>query len=355
MASFEEASRHLNQLIKLRMKAANIPGLAAAVTDREATLLILTQGFADMAARTPVTAETRFEIGSIGKSFTNIALLQLHDAGRLDLHAPVTRYLPWFQVQSDYEPITIYHLMTHTAGIITGTELAPHGRYEAWALRETKAACPPGLRFHYSNVGYKTLGFLLEDLLGRGYQDIVQSCILDPLGMTDTDAVITFDGRRHAAVGYRYFYDDRPEHVSYPMVPVIWGEYGTGDGCLASTAGDMAAYVRMLLNNGQGPQGRLLSAKSMDLMTQPAIERGNGVFYGCGLNISEIDGHNCVGHGGSTPGSVSEILADRDNGLGVFGKRSRVRLRLSPNRGIGAGDFTGRAPQSRVPGAAACA
>jgi len=125
MASLEEASRHLNQLIKLRMKAANIPGLAAAVTNREATLLISTQGFADMAARTPVTAETRFEIGSIGKSFTNIALLQLHDACRLDLHAPVTRYLPWFQVQSDYEPITIYHLMTHTAGIITGTELAP--------------------------------------------------------------------------------------------------------------------------------------------------------------------------------------------------------------------------------------
>ena len=229
--------------------------MAVALTDHEKLLRVSTYGFADVAARTPVTPESLFEIGSIGKSFTNIALLQEREAGRLDLNAPITRYLPWFQVQSEYEPITTHHLMSHTAGLITGTELAPHGRYESWALRNTKTSSPPGERFHYSNIGYKTLGFLLEDLLGRRYEDIIKSRILDPLGMTATHPVITFETRERAAVAYRCFYDDRPEHPSYPLVPALWGEYGAGDGCLASTPADMAAYLRMFMNQGQGPDG----------------------------------------------------------------------------------------------------
>ena len=78
-----------------------------------------------------------FEIGSIGKSFTNVALMQLRDEGRLDLQAPVSRYLPWFEVQSEYGPITTHHLMTHTSGLVSGNDIGTHGLYEAWALRDS--------------------------------------------------------------------------------------------------------------------------------------------------------------------------------------------------------------------------
>ena len=123
-----------------------------------------------------------FEIGSIGKSFTNVALMQLRDEGRLDLHVPVSRYLPWFEVQSDYAPITTHHLMTHTAGLPSGNDIGTHGLYEAWALREGRTGAPPGEYFRYSNVGYKTLGFLLEELDGRPYQDAIQARVLDSSG-----------------------------------------------------------------------------------------------------------------------------------------------------------------------------
>ena len=196
-----------------------------------------------------------FEIGSIGKSFTNVALLQLHDEGALDLHGPVSGYLPWFEVHSDFGPITTHHLMTHTAGLPSGTDVGPHGLYESWALRNQRTGAPPGEYFRYSNVGYKTLGFLLEELDGRPYQDAIQTRVLDPLGMHDSHPVIGFETRKRAAVGYRSFYDDRPEHRDHGLVPALWTEYGVGDGGQASTVEDMCIFLRMLMNGGKGPFG----------------------------------------------------------------------------------------------------
>ena len=88
----DAAFAELDRIIERRMAAANTPGLALALTDRERTLRVATYGFADLAARTPVTPDTLFEIGSIGKSFTSLALLREHEAGNLDLQAPVARH-----------------------------------------------------------------------------------------------------------------------------------------------------------------------------------------------------------------------------------------------------------------------
>ena len=134
-----------------------------------------------------------------------MALLQLRDEGKVDLHAPVTQYLPWFHVQSAYPPITVHHLLNHTAGIVCGTDFVPHGLYESWALRETKINAPPGTYFWYSNVGYKTLGFLLEKLTGQSYRDVIRCRVLEPLGMTQTYPAITLHTRQRTAIGYRGF------------------------------------------------------------------------------------------------------------------------------------------------------
>ena len=318
--NFEEAFKRLDQFIEQKMKVANVPGMAVAVTDREKLLRISTYGFADVAAQISVTSEMLFEIGSIGKSFTSIALLQLREEGRLNLHEPVTRYLPWFEVQSEYEPITLHHLMSHMAGIIMGADFPGDPRYEVWALRETEATTPPGTYYHYSNVGYKALGVVLEGLLGQPYGDIIQARILDPLGMTATEPIITNETRKRLAVGYEGFYDDRPLPRGRPLAPATWLEHAEGAGSVASTAADMAAYLRMLMNRGQGPRGRILSEESFDLMTQRVIEakeEGKGSFYGYGLEIRESDGHTYIGHGGGMVGYYSYILADMDNGLGV--------------------------------------
>ena len=319
MTSLERALEAVDVFVERRMREVKIPGLALAVTDRQQMLKSATFGYADLAAGQPVRPDTMFEIGSIGKSFTNIALLQLRDEGRLDLVAPVSAYLPWFEVQSDFGPITTHHLMTHTAGLPSGTDVGPHGLYEAWALRELRTGSAPGERFQYSNVGYKTLGFLLEELDGRPYADSIQSRVLDPLGMDHSHPVIGHETRKRAAVGYRTFYDDRPEHVDHGLVPALWTEYGVGDGCQASTAGDMAIYLRMLMNQGAGPSASILSENSYRLMTRRfiATQQWGGAHYGYGLTLADIDGHAHLGHGGSSTGFVAAMIADLDAGLGV--------------------------------------
>ena len=319
MTSLETAFQAIDLYAEHRMRQVQMPGLALAVTDREKLLQVATFGYADLAAAKPVNPTTMFEIGSIGKSFTNIALLQLCDEGRLDLHAPVSNYLPWFEVQSQYSPITTHHLMTHTAGLPSGTDIGPHGLYEAWALRESRAVVPPGEYFRYSNVGYKTLGFLLEELDGCPYADSIQSRVLNPLGMRDSHPVIGYETRKRAAVGYRSFYDDRPEHVDHGLVPALWTEYGVGDGCQASTTGDMTTYLRMLMNRGAGPSGRVMSKDSFRLMTQRAIatQQWGGAHYGYGITLADVDGHAYLGHGGSTTGFVAAMIADLDDGIGV--------------------------------------
>ncbi len=315
MNPLHEAFDQLDAFIVQMMRTYNTPGLALALTDREKLLRVSAYGYADLARSTPATAETLFEIGSDGKMFTALALLQQVEAGRLDLHTPVSAYLPWFHVPSRHAPITAHHLLSHSAGLMYGTDFAPDGRYEVWALRETEAPYLPGQHYYYSNVGYKVLGLLLEQVVGQPYGAIVQQGILDPLGMTMTEPTITHETRARLAVGYQPLYDDRPPHRTQLLVPAPWVETDTGDGCLVSTVDDMARYVRMLLNRGQGPNGPLISPESFDLMTRAHSRVQPGVSYGYGLEMPEVDGHPYLMHGGMMPGYWSTWRADREAGL----------------------------------------
>lgn len=318
MSGFQEAFDLIDRAIEQHMEVENIPGLALALTDHERTLRASTYGYADLGTQTPVSPDHLFEIGSIGKSFTSVVLLQLHEEGRIDLDKPVKEYLPWFEVRSTYEPVTLHHLMTHTSGLIAGTDFALDSRYGVWGLRDTEAGAPPGEHFYYSNVGYKALGFVLQEVLGQGYGPILQARVLDPLGMAATDPEITHRTRKRLATGYRPFYDDRPAHPVHGLVPATWLETNTADGSVASTAGDMAFYLRMLINRGQGPGGRIISGESFKRMTTFFAEMAEGFGYGYGLGVFEIDGYQNIEHGGDMVGYSSLMRADMDHGLGVI-------------------------------------
>lgn len=316
---FESIFSQIDRVVAQQMEQDRTPGVALALTDREKLLRVATYGLADLAGGRPVTPQTLFEIGSIGKSFTSLALLQLHEAGQVDLHAPFSQYLPWFQAKSRYAPITLHHLMSHTSGLIAGSDFAPDSPYEVWALRDMEVGHAPGEHFHYSNVGYKALGLALERLLNQPYPQIIRERILEPLGMAATAPAITHETRHHLAVGYQGWYDDRPGHPSHPLAPATWLETATGDGCIASTAGDMAAYLRLLMNRGQGPSGPVISSQSFELMSQRIIkaEEDPDSYYGYGLDIEQEAGHLYLGHGGDMVGYYAAILADMDAGLGV--------------------------------------
>jgi D-alanyl-D-alanine carboxypeptidase len=248
------------------------PGLALAVTNREALLASETFGRANLDAGMPVTRETYFQHGSIGKTFTAVLLLQLREEGLVDLDEPVTRYLPWFEVRSEHGPITIHHLLTHTSGLIMGADMTSDSRYDVWALRETEVAVPPGERYLYSNVGYRALGFVVEEVTGLAYAEALRQRILQPLGLEGTDPAITNEGRHRLAIGYQRYSDDCPARRSDPWVPAPWFETGTGDGSAAGTVEDLAGFLRALLNRG----GELMAPESFELMATPAIEADGG-------------------------------------------------------------------------------
>ena len=283
------------------LKRRGLPGMAVAVAGPGDEITLTCKGWAEL-RRTPIGTETLFELGSIGKTFTGLIALQLADEGALDLQAPVTEHLPWFSVRSPYGAIALEHLLTHTAGLIRGADMTTDSRFDVWALRETEAGFPPGERFYYSNVGYRVVGCVLEDVTGTPYRDLLRARILEPLGLESTEPEITVEMRHRMAVGYDRLHDDRTPSPDDPLHPAPWLETNTADGSLASTAGDLAAFGRSLL--GDAAQ-RLVSGLLAD--------SDDGWSYGYGL---EVKG-SLVRHGGSMPGFASTLLGDLDSGIAV--------------------------------------
>jgi CubicO group peptidase (beta-lactamase class C family) len=298
------------------MAAERTPAIQLAITDRDGLLARRTYGFADLSAQQLLTEDHIFEFGSIGKSFTAIVCLQLVEEGVLDLHAPVVDYLPWFFIPSRYEPITIHHLLTHTAGIVNGSDFSPDPRYEVWALRESEASAP-GVKARYSNAGYKLLGLLLENVTGKTYAQLVTERIFTPLGMTGAEGAITNDMRHRLAVGYVPMYSDRPWRPEYGHAPAPWFETNTADGCLSASASELAIYLRMLLNRGAYPGGRVLSEEGFALLVAPHTSFGDKAPYGYGLGVDETEGHRRVEHSGGMVGYISEMVGDPEAGIGV--------------------------------------
>ncbi len=317
MTTLEAALARIDAFAAARMADANTPGAALALTDRERTLAVRCYGYADLAARAPLTPEHLLEIGSIGKLFTAIALVQEAEAGRLDLHRPLHELLPWFALPSDFAPVTPHHLLCHTAGIPAGPDHTPEARYQVWALRERRAATAPGTRFHYSNLGYKALGLLLERLAGMPYPKIIGERILNILRMYDTEPAITAAIRPRMAVGYAALYDDRPWHPSRPLAPAPFVETATGDGSIAATPGDMAAFARVLLGRGQSVDGGLLTREGFRLLTAGGHRFNADHRYAYGVNVQQVEGHTLLWHHGGMPGFAAHLRCDLDDGLGA--------------------------------------
>jgi len=317
MVSTKSASQRLSELIERHLPTLNAPGIAIGITHRERLLHADVFGLANQEAGQAVTPETLFQIGSISKSFTSILLLQLQEQGLLDINDPVTNYLPWFKVHSGYAPITLRHLMSHTAGIIMGSDNTPVAFTEAWNLRHTKVAAAPGDFFHYSNSGYKTLGLALESVLAQDISTILCERIFTPLEMTHSLPDIRIENRYLQATGYSPYFDDRPLPPGGQLAPAPWFESNTADGAICSNATDMCCYLRMLLQCGLG----LLGPGSFEQLIHPVIATDDGMhgeYYGLGLFTMQLDGHHVIGHSGGMVGFTADMLADLDSGLGVI-------------------------------------
>jgi CubicO group peptidase (beta-lactamase class C family) len=288
-------------------KASTVPGMVIGITDRSRTLKIGAYGFADLKSKSRVTAETPFEIGSVSKSFTAISLMELLDEGRFDPQAPVTKYLPWFATKSKYRPITGHDLLTHTSGLQGYRADLSSMPFAAFSVRDFEPSYAPGEHYWYSNLGFQILGYILEHIERARYDAVVQHRIFDRIGMKASHAAIDDALRTKLPQSYSRW----PYTGEFTEEP--WFEYFAGDGSVASTAGDMSAYARLILNRGASPLGRLLSERAFHLLTTPA--RNN---YAYGLFVRREDGDTIIQHGGGIAGFTTLLEMHMNDGFGVI-------------------------------------
>lgn len=278
-----------------------VPGVAAAVGDASGIIRSVEVGHAEVAGSRPITSETLFEVGSIGKAFTAAVILQLADAGRLALDDPVVRHLPWFRVPRTGERITIHHLLSHTGGITAGVDGTPEATVQVWRLRDLRPGSAPGRRCHYSNVGYKALGLVIEALEDRPYREVLAARIIEPLGLQPgMEPAITDAIRPRMAVGYQPADPTRPWGAGDPIAPAPWLTTGTADGSVAATAPALLGFARWLMGDPGGITFRMGTPV-------PAL----GSFgYGYGLIRREVEGRTYLGHGGGMVGYLAAMQWD---------------------------------------------
>jgi CubicO group peptidase (beta-lactamase class C family) len=290
------------------------PGLAIGLTDRGGPLETIVRGWANVDAEVPVEPGSRFQIGSISKGFTAIAVLQEVEAGRVDLDAPVGTYLPWLEVPSRFDvPVTIHHLLTHTGGLAVGMEAAGDAVMELLMLRETEIGWEPGTWFGYSNAGYKALGLVLESVSGRPWWELVHERVMAPIGMGEADVIITNDIRPRLAVGYTTPFDDRPWVPEHGWAPSAWFESATADGAICASAEELTAFARLLLARGRG----VISEESFARMTARAVEDPEMPGHVFGYGVKWVDGDRLLGHSGGMLGFSTYLLVDVAAGSGV--------------------------------------
>lgn len=324
-APMDEALARIAQYAPQALAEQGAPGMVVAITGATHTLRIIPVGYADLDSRTPVREDTRFGIGSLSKSMTATALLELRDAGRFDPQRPVTAYLPWFSIHTRWRPITSHDLFTHTGGLPDGG--LSTGLSAVYALRDWMTGFAPGTHWSYSNVGYDTLGAILETLDRADYPQIMRTRVFAPIGMNDTTAQWNPQTLDSAALGYLYRADDAvtPEHPQLMIAPTT--HFVDPAGSVLSDGPDMAAYMRFLLSGGRSPQGALITPQSYALLSSPGVTDGHelgddqqGMYhrYGYGLAIMNAGGDKVLAHTGGVISYTACMMVDVTRGFGVI-------------------------------------
>jgi CubicO group peptidase (beta-lactamase class C family) len=257
-------------------------------------------GYANRDHMVPNTLDTRFNIGSIGKTFTATLIMQLVQEGKLSLEDPLSAHLPAFPYP-EKDKILIRHLLNHTSGLGNYME---HKDYDAKMnelrkiddvlplIYEQKPLYEPGDRFSYSNSGMILLGAVIEKITGMGYREYLEQRILDPLGMKDSGIVYPEETVRKRATGFNNIYTDDYRIETLREMP------GFSDGGLYTTAGDLLKFDQALYGE------KLLDEKHKKIMHTPVEPSRN---YGYGWIIVPFGGTTVIYHGGGCPGFNAEF------------------------------------------------
>ncbi|HLF74360.1 MAG TPA: serine hydrolase domain-containing protein [Anaerolineales bacterium] len=314
----------IDRYIEKEMQVTRLPGLALGIVHGDQIVHLKGFGVADPSGRA-VTPQTPFHLASIGKSFTALAIMQLVEAGQVELDAPVQRYLPWFRV-ADADAaarITVRHLLNQTSGISSASSLDISAQnftgeqaieQSVRALATAELNRPVGESYEYANMNYVTLGLIVQTVSGQPYAEYIQQQIFLPLEMSAAYLDSSQDRERGAAVGHAYWFGfPRPA----PMLQFP-GDQPAGADSFSAGAEDMSHYLIAQLNGGRYGEQNLLSPEGIVTLHEPASPTGApDSFYGMGWVKGVITGVPVVHHDGGLPGFLSYMALAPANRWGV--------------------------------------
>jgi CubicO group peptidase (beta-lactamase class C family) len=299
--------------IQTEMAKQRIPGLALLVSRGGQVIRAQGYGLANVELQVPVSPETIFQSGSVGKQFTATAVMMLVEEGKVGLEDPLTKYFP--EAPEVWKQVTIRELLSHTAGFTDyPKDFDMRKDYtEAELLKMVEnipLGYPPGTSWSYSNLGFLTLGILIHKVTGEFYGDFLQERVFGPLDMRTTRIISEADIVPHRSAGYRLVKGKlkNQEWVS-PTLNT------TADGSLYFSITDLAKWDAALYTE------KLLKRSSLEQMwTVAKLSNGqpNSGQYGFGWFIETKNGHRVIGHEGQWQGFETQISRYVDDKLTVI-------------------------------------
>ena len=273
-------------------------------------------GVANKATKAAIDLNTKFNLGSMNKMFTSVAIAQLAQAGRLSFSDTVGKHLLDYPNKEVADKVTIHHLLTHTSGL---------GLYwnEKWMAQRERLltvaahlplfasdppAFPPGEKFQYSNSGFMVLGAIIEKVSGQDYYSYMQEHVFKPAGMSDTGFYEPGTETPNLAIGYTTRSEDgkplEEPRDNTNMREVKGGPAGGG----YSTAPDMVKFHHALLGH------KLLDKKHTELITTGKVDGPGGSRYAYGFGDGNRSGKRSIGHNGGAPGIAADFAMFPETG-----------------------------------------
>jgi CubicO group peptidase (beta-lactamase class C family)/D-alanyl-D-alanine dipeptidase len=324
---YAPAIERLTTLIEREVRDKKLPALSIALVDDQRIVWAKGFGCQDVKQKIPAAAETVYRVGSVSKLFTDIAIMRLVEAGKIDLDQPVARYLPDFQPKNpfDQRAVTLRQLMAHRSGLIREPPVGNYFDPTAPSLADTVASVngidlvyPPGQRIKYSNAGIAVVGRVLEKLQGERFETYVKRDVLDLLGMEHSAFEATPLVKKYLADAVMWTYHGR----EFPAPTFELGMSPAGS--LYSTVRDLGKFLSCLFAEGKAANGQLLKPETLAEMYRPQFAAsGAKEGFGIGFMVGNPEGQRRIGHNGAVYGFATDLGALPDQKLGVVVVSSR--------------------------------
>ena len=318
----QAAERLFSAWLEGQIAYRGLPGVAVGVVHDQQLVWSRGFGFADIASKRPMTADTRFRIASNSKIFAAIAILQLREAGKLRLDDPVSKHLPWFTMKPagpDDGPITIEQLLSHSSGL--QREAGDHwSSFDFPSEAELKvlmagrqSAFPPQTRWKYSNLAFGIAGLVVEQVSGQRWADYVNANILKPLDMTASSI-------DRPDPGLATPYAARTPEGTRRVLPFVDAKGMAAATGMTSNVNDLAKFISAWFRRAPNAGGaNVISAGSWrEALRVRSVDEDWESGSGLGFDIERFKGKTYAGHGGGYPGNTTMTMAQIDDKVGVI-------------------------------------